>query len=136
MSAVFGSRVGAVVAELSEDPQSISSVRPRYSGVVPSGTAADRSLIQLQDRFIDAWERMAASFAMDRTLGRVHALVYISLEPIDLDTLAVRLALPRDRCAELAKELTSWGLISEVPGTAEPRYRAEQDPWSWFLRTV
>src|SRR5687768_16296396 len=49
MSAVFGSRVVAVVAYLSEDPQSISSVRPRYSGVVPSGTAADRSLIQLQD---------------------------------------------------------------------------------------
>jgi DNA-binding transcriptional regulator GbsR (MarR family) len=80
---------------------------------------------------------MATSFAMDRTLGRVHAIVYISIEPIDVDSIAARLALSREYSEILVNELLSWGLIRAVKddgGVA--RYAAEQDPWSWFLRTV
>lgn len=80
---------------------------------------------------------MATSFAMNRTLGRVHALVYISLEPVDVDSVAARLALSREHCVTLIEELVSWGLVREVE-SKDPvaRYEAEQDPWSWFLRTV
>jgi DNA-binding transcriptional regulator GbsR (MarR family) len=94
-------------------------------------------LLDLQDRFIEAWARMATSFAMNRTLGRVHALVYISVEPADADTVATRLALSREHSAALLDELVSWGLIREVESSdAAARYEAEQDPWSWFLRTL
>jgi DNA-binding transcriptional regulator GbsR (MarR family) len=97
----------------------------------------DRGLIEIQDRFIDAWAKMATSFAMNRTLGRVHALVYISIEPVDVDTVAVRLALSREHCVTLIEELVSWGLVREVDSKDTlARYEAEQDPWSWFLRTV
>src|ERR1700733_14754478 len=74
----------------------------------------DRGLIEIQDRFIDAWAKRAPSFAMNRTLGRVDALVYISIEPVDVDTVAVRLALSREHCVTLIEELVSWGLVREV----------------------
>ena len=97
----------------------------------------DSPLIRLQDQFIDAWAKMATSFAMDRTLGRVHAIIYISIEPIDVDGISTRLALSREYSETLVKELLSWGLIRTVDdGSGVARYAAEQDPWSWFLRTV
>jgi DNA-binding transcriptional regulator GbsR (MarR family) len=97
----------------------------------------DLPLIRLQDHFIEAWAKMATSFAMDRTLGRVHAIIYISIEPIDVDAIAMRLALSRESSELLVKELLSWGLIRAVDdGSGVARYSAEQDPWSWFLRTV
>jgi DNA-binding transcriptional regulator GbsR (MarR family) len=107
----------------------VRSLRPEHT--------QDRAFTDLQDRFIEAWARMATSFAMNRTLGRVHALIYISLEPVDVETIAERLALTSEHCVTLIEELVAWGLVREVEHSgAVARYEAEQDPWSWFLRTV
>src|SRR5687767_9009374 len=49
-------------------------------------------MLRLQDQFIENWGRMASAFAMDRTMGRVHALVYVSPRALDAQTIALRLA--------------------------------------------
>jgi DNA-binding transcriptional regulator GbsR (MarR family) len=98
----------------------------------------DPHIQRVQDMFIDCWASMAGSFAMDRAVGRVHALVYISLEPIDLDMIALRLASTEAACEPHVEHLLEWGLIriADHGPDGKPRYQAEQDPWSWFLRTI
>jgi len=98
----------------------------------------DPDLVRLQNAFVDCWARMATSFAMDRALGRVHALVYISNDPIDAQVIATRLATTELAIDAHLDSLVSWGLIRIVDQGEDgrPRFEAEQDPWSWFLRTI
>jgi DNA-binding transcriptional regulator GbsR (MarR family) len=132
MSVALRSTFAAESPPLSAHEPLVSDVRSLFPQPLE-----DRALVELQDRFIEAWGKMATSFAMNRTLGRVHALIYISVEPIDVETVAARLALAPEHCLTLVDELVSWGLVREVEhGGAVARYEAEQDPWSWFMRTV
>jgi len=98
----------------------------------------DPDVVRLQNAFIDCWARMATAFAMDRALGRVHAMVYISNDPIDAQNVALRLATTELAIEPHLESLLSWGLIRIVDQAEDgrPRFEAEQDPWSWFLRTI
>ena len=98
----------------------------------------DPDLVRLQNAFVDCWARMATAFAMDRALGRVHAMVYISNDPIDAHSIALRLATTELAVDPHLESLLSWGLIRIVDQAEDgrPRFDAEQDPWSWFLRTI
>jgi DNA-binding transcriptional regulator GbsR (MarR family) len=98
----------------------------------------DAGTLRVQDQFIDTWARMAGAFAMDRNMGRVHALLYVSTQPLDASTIALRLASTEEACALHLERLTSWGMIHAAGRTDDGRivYEAEQDPWSWFLRTI
>jgi len=98
----------------------------------------DPDVVRLQDAFIDCWARMTTAFAMDRAMGRVHALIYISHEPLDGCTIAMRLATTELALEPHLESLVTWGLIRIVDqgDGGRPRFEAEQDPWSWFLRTI
>ena len=54
----------------------------------------DPKVSRIQDQFIDNWARMASAFAMERMTGRVHALLYISEDPLDLCAIAYKLRSP------------------------------------------
>ena len=58
--------------------------------------------------------RMASAFAMERMTGRVHALLYISEHPIDLSTIAYRLASTEEACRGHLELLNAWGLVRSV----------------------
>jgi DNA-binding transcriptional regulator GbsR (MarR family) len=98
----------------------------------------DPNLVRLQNAFIDCWARMAAAFAMDRAMGRVHSLIYISPIPIDSRTVAMRLATTECAVEAHVENLVTWGLVRVVDQGEDgrPRFEAELDPWSWFLRTL
>ena len=116
---------------------------PLESGIqeVPppmSENGADANLYQLQDRFIENWGSMANAFAMDRTMGRIHALIYVSVEPVSAPTIALRLAMTEEAVQPHLDLLADWGLITEEDYLHDgvPHYTAELDPWAWFLRTI
>jgi len=131
LRAVHSDSMRPVATEFEEQP-------PR-SGIqiLPVPCDHDARLIRLQDQFIECWARMASAFAMDRTMGRVHALVYVSPTPVDLETMSMRLVSSPEMIGEHVARLTQWGLIRPAR-TEDGRigYIAEQDPWSWFIRTI
>lgn len=97
----------------------------------------DPGLRELQDRFIENWAAMAAAFALDRTLGRVHALVYVSVEPPTAEAVSSRLGLPLVVCQRALADLVSYGAISRLErAEGDPAYLAELDGWTWFLSTL
>jgi DNA-binding transcriptional regulator GbsR (MarR family) len=94
--------------------------------------SAETGLHSVEDGFIEAWARMAGAFAMDRTMGRIHALVYVSSEDVGIAQISERLGIPADVAEMHLTTLVEWGLVY-CSGSV---FAAEQDPWAWFLRTV
>jgi DNA-binding transcriptional regulator GbsR (MarR family) len=105
-----------------------------YSMVGGEGDVSDseRNLRHVEDGFIEAWARMAGAFAMDRSMGRIHALTYVCADSLSELAIAERLGLPVDVVRMHLATLVEWGLVYDNSG----EYVAEQDPWAWFLRTV
>jgi DNA-binding transcriptional regulator GbsR (MarR family) len=93
---------------------------------------AEAGLRSIEDGFIEAWARMAGAFAMDRTMGRIHALVYVSSEELGMPQISERLGIPADVAEIHLTTLVEWGLVYRSGSV----FAAEQDPWAWFLRTI
>jgi DNA-binding transcriptional regulator GbsR (MarR family) len=92
----------------------------------------DSGLRSVEEAFIEAWARMAGAFAMDRTMGRIHALVYVSSEQLGVVEISERLGLPGEVVDMHVHTLLEWGLVYRAGSC----FTAEQDPWSWFVRTI
>jgi DNA-binding transcriptional regulator GbsR (MarR family) len=138
MVATFEARPPFTPDELTNERRAPES---GFRTIVPENDDdCDPRVSRIQDQFIESWARMASAFAMDRMTGRVHALLYISYEPMDLANIAYRLASTEDACRDHVELLVSWGLVRAADAASgNPRstkYEAEQDPWSWFLRTI
>jgi DNA-binding transcriptional regulator GbsR (MarR family) len=100
--------------------------------IVREPDEAEAKLRGVEDGFIEAWARMAGAFAMDRTMGRIHALIYLSEDALNASAIAVRLGLPSEVVELHLATLVQWGLVYE----SDAEYVAEQDPWAWFVRTI
>jgi DNA-binding transcriptional regulator GbsR (MarR family) len=100
--------------------------------IVREPDEAEAKLRGVEDGFIEAWARMASAFAMDRTMGRIHALIYLSEDALNACAISVRLGLPSEVVEMHLATLVEWGLVYE----SDDQYVAEQDPWAWFVRTI
>ncbi len=91
----------------------------------------------LEARFIQNWSALARAFGMDPMLGRVHALCYLSDEPVTPLHVGAAIGIGTDQARHWLEELHGWGVLeardSEEHGTA---YLADADPWSFFLTTL
>ena len=106
--------------------------RDLESGIYEMVPHADAGLRSIEDGFIEAWARMAGAFAMDRTMGRIHALVYVSSEALGMVEISERLGVPSEIVEMHLTTLLEWGLVYRAGAI----FTAEQDPWAWFLRTI
>ena len=110
--------------------------------VEPRARQSGRSvhLRSLEDPFIDNWGTIADAFGMPRGTGRVHALVYLSLDPLCAPRMAERLEMRVDHVEGHLRQLCSWGVVHAthriVDGEGHLVYDAERDPWTWFLQTL
>src|SRR5687767_332196 len=83
----------SLVRRLLQEPAMMNPVarqRDIESGIyemVRHANPAEAGLRSVEDGFIEAWARMAGAFAMDRTMGRIHALVYVSSEVLGTEQI-------------------------------------------------
>lgn len=90
------------------------------------------ALSAVEAQFVSNWASLAKIFGMDARLGRVHAVLYLSLEPIGCDEVARRLKICPKECQKHLQALCSLEVITNTEGG----YQAEQDPWIWFMVTI
>ena len=87
---------------------------------------------RFEDAFADTWARLASALSMDRPLGRAHAYVYLSTQPMTAAALAARLDSTPEACREHLDELLALGVVrSTADGVV-----AECDPWKFALQAV
>ena len=91
-----------------------------------------------QDQFILEWERLSSSWGINRTMAQIHALLFVSNEPLDVNEIILRLGISRGNASMNLRELMDWGIVRRFrrPGDRKDTYVSESDPWHMFIRVV
>ncbi len=95
-----------------------------------------KPLSELSRQFVSHFGEMGSRWGINRTVGQIYALIYISPEPLNADEIADTLAFSRSNVSMGLKELQSWRLVqlSHTPGDRREYFRAPQDVWEIFRR--
>ena len=102
-------------------------------------TEASASQVKLPaavQRFVLHWGEMGAVWGTNRSVGQIHALLYLSDKPLAAEELADTLGLARSNVSNSLKELIGWNLIRRVHVMGDRRdfYAAESDLWEMVTR--
>jgi DNA-binding transcriptional regulator GbsR (MarR family) len=86
------------------------------------------------EKFVSSWGEMGAKWGVNRTVAEVHAVFYLSPEPLNAEDIAATLSFSRSNLSTSLRELESWGLIRplHLRGDRKQYYEAVKDPWEMF----
>lgn len=95
-------------------------------------------LIQAQDQFILEWGRMSSSWGINRTMAQIHALLFVTGVPLEVNEIMQRLQISRGNASMNLRELMDWGIVRRFrrPGDRKDTYISETDPYQMFIRVV
>jgi DNA-binding transcriptional regulator GbsR (MarR family) len=88
------------------------------------------------ERFVLHWGEMGAVWGVNRSVGQIHALLYLSDKPLTADDVTSALGLARSNVSTSLKELQTWNLIRRVHvmGDRRDHFEAEADLWEMVTR--
>jgi DNA-binding transcriptional regulator GbsR (MarR family) len=88
------------------------------------------------ERFILHWGDMGGQWGVNRSVSQIHALLYLSEQPLTAEDIAATLGLARSNVSNSLKELLAWNLIRRVPirGDRREHFAAETDLWEIAAR--
>ncbi len=88
--------------------------------------------------FVEHWGGMARAWGINPTMGELFALLYLTGEDWDAETLRTSLGVSRGNVSMNLRELIAWGVVHKVNHLGERRefYRAEGDVWTLFQRIL
>lgn len=77
---------------------------------------------------------MGSKWGINRTVGQIYALLYVSQQPLNADEIAEKLGFSRSNVSMGLKELDSWRLIrlQHLPGDRREYFSAPEDIWAIF----
>ena len=87
-------------------------------------------------RFVLHWGEMGAVWGTNRSVGQIHALLYLSDKPMTAEDLAEALGHARSNVSNSLKELMGWSLVRRVHVMGDRRdfFEAEADLWEMVTR--
>lgn len=88
------------------------------------------------EAFLLSWGDMGGQWGVNRSIGQIHALLYLAEKPMTAEEIADDLSMARSNVSNSLKELLAWNLIRRVPVRADRRdhYEAETDVWEIAAR--
>ncbi len=95
-------------------------------------------LEKAQDLFVLEWGRMSSSWGINRTMAQIHALLFVTGRPLEVNEIMDRLQISRGNASMNLRELMDWGIVRRFrqPGDRKDTYVSETDPYQMFLRVV
>jgi DNA-binding transcriptional regulator GbsR (MarR family) len=89
-------------------------------------------------QFILHWGEMGTRWGVNRTVAQVHALLYLSPEPLTAEDIAETLSVARSNVSTSLKELQNWNLVQVDSRIGDRRdfFRTSSDVWALFLTVV
>jgi DNA-binding transcriptional regulator GbsR (MarR family) len=96
------------------------------------------NLRKAQDLFVLEWGRMSSSWGINRTMAQIHALLFVTGHPLEVNDIMDRLQISRGNASMNLRELMDWGIVRRFrqPGDRKDTYFSETDPYQMFLRVV
>jgi DNA-binding transcriptional regulator GbsR (MarR family) len=116
-----------MAASESPDPDTSVSDRP----VSPRAREA-------VDRFVSLWGDMASTWGINRTMARIHALLYCAENPLNTDQIMERLGVSRGNANMNLRSLVDWNLVAKTrrADSRKDYYEAEKDVWQITARII
>lgn len=89
------------------------------------------NLMEFQKVFISRWGDMGARWGVGKSVGMVHAFLYLSRNSITADEICEALNMARSNVSQALKELEGWNLVFREARLGERKlfYRSESDVW-------
>ena len=102
------------------------------SPAIPSEPLAP--LTPLAQRFILHFGEMGSRWGINRTVGQIYALLYVSARPLNADEIAECLSFSRSNVSMGLKELQSWRLVKLLhrPNDRREYFEPPKDIWDIF----
>lgn len=91
-------------------------------------------LEQSKALFVRRWGEMGTYWGISRTMAEIHALLFVSTEPICTDDVMEKLLISRGNASMNLRSLVDWGLIQRVHlrGQRREYFTSETDVWRMF----
>ena len=95
-----------------------------------------KPLPALNRQFVSHFGEMGSRWGINRTVGQIYALLFLSPEPLNADQIAETLEFSRSNVSMGLKELQAWRLVQlrHQPGDRREYFEAPQDVWEIFRR--
>ena len=92
------------------------------------------NLPPLTQRFVLHFGEMGSRWGINRTVGQIYALLYVSPRALNADDIGEALAFSRSNVSMGLKELQSWNLVrlQHLPGDRREYFQAPEDVWQIF----
>jgi DNA-binding transcriptional regulator GbsR (MarR family) len=88
----------------------------------------------LTQRFVLHFGEMGSRWGINRTVGQIYALLYVSSKPLNADDVGEALGFSRSNVSMGLKELQSWNLVrlNHQPNDRREYFQAPEDVWAIF----
>ena len=112
-------------------PATPAGVAPAAPSTAP---ATQQQLRVAQDLFIRRWGEMGQTWGINRTMAEIHALLYITAQPLCTDDVMERLHISRGNASMSLRALCDWGIIRRLHKRGERReyFESLSDVWEMF----
>jgi DNA-binding transcriptional regulator GbsR (MarR family) len=92
------------------------------------------NLAPLTQRFVLHFGEMGSRWGINRTVGQIYALLFVSAKPLNADEIAEGLGFSRSNVSMGLKELSSWNLVRlhHLPNDRREYFETPEDVWAIF----
>jgi DNA-binding transcriptional regulator GbsR (MarR family) len=91
-------------------------------------------LSPVAQKFVLHWGEMGTRWGINRTVAQVHALLFLSEQPLPADEIADTLGIARSNTSTSLRELQNWGIVRvvHVLGDRRDHFESMQDVFAMF----
>src|SRR5215468_1859602 len=91
-------------------------------------------LSPVQQKFILHWGEMGTRWGINRTVAQIHALLFISQEPLNAEDIVQALGVARSNVSNSLKDLQGWGIVKRVHvlGDSRDHFESMKEVWEMF----
>jgi DNA-binding transcriptional regulator GbsR (MarR family) len=96
--------------------------------------SSSAKLSPVAQKFILHWGEMGTRWGINRTVAQVHALLFLSPEPLHAEEIAQTLSVARSNVSTSLRELQAWRIVRAVSvfGDRRQHFESMKDLWEMF----
>jgi len=93
-----------------------------------------KNLPPVAQKFILHWGEMGTRWGINRTVAQVHALLFLSEQPLPAEAIAETLGVARSNISTSLRELQNWGIVRvvHVLGDRRDHFESMKDVFAMF----
>jgi DNA-binding transcriptional regulator GbsR (MarR family) len=97
-------------------------------------TRVRNTLDEARNLLVRRWGEMGGYWGINRTMAEIHALLFVTREPLCTDDIMAQLHISRGNASMNLRALVDWGLIQRVHkfGDRKEYFQADTDVWHMF----